>query len=265
MANTTALSTALSIAPSEYRLIGNIGEQLDAVLNSNLPPGNKREALEQIAHDCLVVSGNFVGRFWLILYIIRKEGLWRTARNHENLPYPDYTSYQRDLIAQMGGVSERTAWAMMAKLDALDTLGVDAQSAVGLIAGMPTITERALAVGEFDPATGAFIRIADNKTRERIKDALGIVDDEGSPADDKELLREFLTKLPELDQRDASALVARVTGAVRRRLYYDPKNLEVVFCVSGDGVAAEARFVLKDKSKPLPPPIRQWLMSIVLR
>jgi hypothetical protein len=104
-----------------------------------------------------VVSGNFIGRFWLILHVIKTEGLWRTAQRGDQ-PYISFTDYAHDFCAeQVKEVSRRTIFGMMGKIEALGELGVEISVISNLISGMLSTTERALALGEFDPASGEFL------------------------------------------------------------------------------------------------------------
>lgn len=240
--------------------------RLEALLGATLPPKQKLEQLEGLAHECIVEGMKLIGYFWITLHTIRLEGLWRYAKYWDQqlereVVYERFEDYAVDYAAEIKEVSPRTIFGNMSKMDTLYELGIGGGTIAKLVSDMPSITDRMLGLGDFDLSDGTFHKL-DDTARVRIQAELGVLADE--LVEDKTLLKEFIERTQELPRQDARALVDRVAGAWTRIMRWDKRNqtLRVKWVQRGGVGNAEIELKLQPNGI-LPVIARNWLESMM--
>lgn len=255
---------SLILQPSEIQMLNFLEPSiLKAISQEGLTPAHRRERIEQVAHDCLLLGTSFIGRFWLLMSFIKNEGLWKTATDHNGKPFSNYNEYVRAYAAeQYKEISERTVFSMMGRIDALAELGVEVQSTLKLISGMPSVTQQVLSLGQFDAATGAFKGLNPG-VADKMREALGVPPEEEMK--DKTLLREFAEHVADAPtRRDARALAEKVAGKWQTVWGWNAR--ERVLTLRGwkrgpDHEKFEVRFRLETDG-PLHPEARKRLLAM---
>lgn len=190
----------------------------------------RRESLEEIAIQSAHLQGEFLAVMYMALHVIKKEGLWRTALDHNGQPYRRREDYDYDFMKNVQTVSIRTVNARQAQMDIFDSIGLETETQVDLLSKKPSISERALSVLDvhWNPETDEQeVTIAEDRKQE-IEKALEIPQD---GIGDKELAQEFLKAVAGMPHNEAGALVSRITQEWKRKIRYLPGEKVVEFSV----------------------------------